>query len=369
MPEEYGELMVYKSNDLIQQSKFSLTKTEMQIVNYIIAKIDSPKYNTEFNSVVFDVKEFYSLLNISDDIGGSAYDHLKRSIKKLADKSIWLPISKKEESLIRWIEKPVIDKENGTITIKLDDDMKPYLLNMNVYMKTLLRYTFEMTSKYSIRLYELLKSWEKVKDGEKTFDLDELKIRIDADKKAYDNFGRFRQSVLDPAVQEINEVTDLSVSYEPKKRGRKVVSVLFHIAKKSSNALIYDENQLDINTYLKLQKEIKKEEAKDAYLRQYSQIIDAVLSLQDEFPKLKPESITEAYIKELVGICVDVIPAKYYFDFMPEERYELFARYIYRQAKHVNTINSKKPANNKINDPFAYLKSACIEDYAKVYRK
>lgn len=229
---ENGEMIVCKSNELIQKSKFSLNRAEIQIVNYMIAQIDSPRYDINFNRIRFEVKEFYNLLGV-ENIAGSAYNYLKNTIQKLADKSMWIPLDGGKETLIRWIEKPIIDKHSGCIEIKLDDDLKPYLLNMNGYIKAQLSYSFQMTSKYSIRLYELLKSWEGSKNGIKKFEIDELKKQIDATQKSYNNFAKFNQTVLTIAVREINDITDLHTSYTVIKSGRKVTYIEFTIKKKA----------------------------------------------------------------------------------------------------------------------------------------
>lgn len=256
---ENGELMVYKSNDLIQKSKFSLSKVEIQIMNYIISQIDSPLYDKEFNRIQFNIRDFYKMAGV-DNLPGSAYNYLKATIKTLADKSVWVSITddndEEKETLIRWIEKPEINKKSGMVTIKLDDDLKPFLLNMNGYIKAQLSYSFKMQSKYSIRLYELLKSWEKA--GSKHFEVSELKLRIDADHKSYENFGIFRKKVLDVAISEINEFTDIYVTYSEEKTGKKITGITFTITPQKDNAdnngfpidvEFEDENEKDFSSY------------------------------------------------------------------------------------------------------------------------
>ena len=60
---EKGELMVYKSNEFIQNYKYSLSTMEIRIINYMIANIGSPKYDTEFHALRFGIGEFASLLS------------------------------------------------------------------------------------------------------------------------------------------------------------------------------------------------------------------------------------------------------------------------------------------------------------------
>lgn len=100
-----------------------------------------------------------------------------------------------------------------------------------------------MKSQYSIRLYELLKSYYDMKVGqtdrrewkEKTYkpkkiswivELEELKKLLMVDTiKSYENYKNMRIKVLEPAQKEINELTDINVYFEPITKGRKVVKL------------------------------------------------------------------------------------------------------------------------------------------------
>ena len=60
--------------------------------------------------------------------------------------------------------------------------------------------------------------------------MDELKrLLMVEDIKSYSDFGKFRQKVLEPAMQEINDGTILRVSMEQITKGRKVEKVKFRI--------------------------------------------------------------------------------------------------------------------------------------------
>jgi hypothetical protein len=225
-----GELIVCKSNELIQKYKFSLSKAEMRVVNFIIANINSPLYDEEFNTMIFDISDFYKAMGI-DNPNGQTYTYIKNVIRGLRNKtSDWIQIGD-YETIVSWIEKPKFFNGTGKVELKLDDDLKPYLLKMNGYMQAQLNYYYQMHSKYSMRLYELLKTWEKA--GIKEFEIEDLRMCIDAYQKSYTNYAILKSKVLDPAIQDINKITDLTVSYETKKRGRKVTHIEFTIKKKT----------------------------------------------------------------------------------------------------------------------------------------
>ena len=100
-----------------------------------------------------------------------------------------------------------------------------------------------LKSKYAIRLFELFKSYQYQKIKE--FGIDELKSLLYAEN--YDNFAHFKKRVLEPAISEINEFTEIKVSYATISKGRKVIKVRFEITRKPA-----------IETYISYQKTIEK---------------------------------------------------------------------------------------------------------------
>ena len=60
------------------------------------------------------------------------------------------------------------------------------------------------------------------------FELDELRYLLNVgDKKSYKRFNNFRQWVLDPAIEQINDFGTVAVSMTPHKVGRSIVAVRF----------------------------------------------------------------------------------------------------------------------------------------------
>ncbi len=154
---------------------------------------------------------------------------IKRTIKQLRDKSFWLTEENGKEILIGWLQKAKINKGSGDITVKLDEDMQKYVIGMlNNYTQYELLSTLPMSSKYSFRIYELLKSYAFTKSH--TFELENLKEILSATN--YTRFPDFRRKVLDIAVKEINNFTDLEISWTPIKKGKKYIQIKFDIKKR-----------------------------------------------------------------------------------------------------------------------------------------
>ena len=89
-----------------------------------------------------------------------------------------------------------------------------------------------MKSAYSIRLYELLKSY--VGLHRKEFEVEDLKRRLQA---PYERYPDFRRKAIEIAVREINLYTDIEVTWEPIKSGRSVTKIRFEIKKRDSLAI------------------------------------------------------------------------------------------------------------------------------------
>lgn len=217
------EYRVVKSNDLIQKSRFHLSMQEQKIILYLISKI-KPN-DMELKEHIFEIKDFCKICGLDKD-NGANYKYIKKTLKELRDKSIWVELENGSETTLAWIDKVTMNKRSGAVTVKIDDMMKPYLLQLQErFTQFELLYTLAMKSQYSIRFYELLKSYEYRHSH--AFDINELKKILFAE--TYDRFPDFKRKVLDISMREINEFSDINVTYEIEKEGRRYAKIVFLI--------------------------------------------------------------------------------------------------------------------------------------------
>ena len=228
IPDRYN--VVVKSNRLIQQSRFALSTQQQKIILFIISQIQP--YDEELKLYEFKITDFCKVCGIEPH--GDNYTMLKHQIKTISDKSLWIEREDGTETLVRWIEKPYIDKHSGTVRIKLDEDMKPYLIQLRErFTEYELIYTLNFKSKYSIRMYEYLKSihYKKLKPYTQTLTIDKFQKIVGS---AYAEFKDFHTRVLKPAQKEINQYSDIVFDYELIKEGRKTTAITITIATKES---------------------------------------------------------------------------------------------------------------------------------------
>lgn len=225
---------VFKSNDLIQKSRFQLSLQEQKILLYLISQITP--YDEDFQLYEFSVTDFCRICGMSPTAGGN-YTELKSAIKSICDKSLWVKLADGEETLLRWIEKPYINKRSGTIKIRLDKDMRPYLLQLKENFTSYeLIYTLKFSSKYSIRLYELICSihYHDLETYKRNYGLDELRILLGAE--TYKTWQSFKERVLFPAMNEINNFSDKNLVINPIKKphSRGIIGVELVVSSKDS---------------------------------------------------------------------------------------------------------------------------------------
>jgi plasmid replication initiation protein len=243
---------VVKANEIIQKAKFDLSLLEQKTFCYAVSKIkpnDVP--NTEYS---FGINEYCDVCGINRN-DGRTIQNVKGAFKRLRDKSFYLLDENGDYVLIGWLSKVRVSPKSGKITFKFDEDMQKYLMGLYTsYTQYSLLCVLPMRSAYSIRLYELLKSYAGI--NSKDFEIEELKGKLCT---PYVNFFDVRRKVLDVATKEINLYTDIEITWEPITKGRKVVKVHFTIKQRegwsfyknqqrASDAL---DGQLKLEDYLK----------------------------------------------------------------------------------------------------------------------
>lgn len=245
---EKRDFLVVKGNELIQKNRFELSLPEQKTIAFICSMIkpitpeakakqspycpDSP-WQLEYE---FNIRDYCKVCGI-DYSGGKNYKDIKATIKKLSDRSMWLDDGE-SETLMRWLSHVKINKKSEKVNIEIDRTIAPFLFELKEKFTQYQLYNIlAMKSAFSVRIYELMKSYAYQKS--KTFEITELKrlLKVE-DVKSYKNFADFKKRVLDKAQEEINELTDINIEFDPVTKGRKTVSVIFRIDTKNERETI-----------------------------------------------------------------------------------------------------------------------------------
>lgn len=217
-----GKLVV-KANQLIEAA-YKLSLQEARIILVLVSQIN--KEDTEFKDYYIDVKDFINILGLK---GKSAYKEVEKITKKLNERVLEIEDIKENTLLqISWVSSAKYFRNEGYVRLRFDPDLMPYLLAVKSrFTQYTLLNVVKLRSVYSIRIYELLKQYEKI--GERVFLLSELKSILGLGETEYQLFGHFNSKVLEQATKEINLKTDIKLEYEAIKKGRKVHKIKFLI--------------------------------------------------------------------------------------------------------------------------------------------
>jgi plasmid replication initiation protein len=121
----------------------------------------------------------------------------------------------------------------GLLKIKLNDDMKPFLLQLGAnFTKLYFNNISKITSSYAIRIYGLLKRKNTFKKA--YFDLKDLQEILQCPKSYKNDYKAFRQKVLAISIKEINAKTDIEVyKVSTEKTVRKITSIIIYFREKN----------------------------------------------------------------------------------------------------------------------------------------
>ena len=231
-----NELEVIKGNDLIEAKRsMHLSSREKKLVSYMVACI-SP-YDDDFKEYSFPVSRFAEFFNITDKNVNKEYERIATGIMSKP----FTVENDREKFTACWLAEAAYDKKTKEMRFRFTPRLKPYLIRLKKYYT---RYRMinliNLENCHSEAMYELLKQFENI--GQRRIYLDDLRNMLGLGKK-YPLYSNLRAKVLEPTVKEINEFTDIAVSYEEIKEGRKIAALHFKIWENSNNENL--QNELD----------------------------------------------------------------------------------------------------------------------------
>lgn len=187
------------------------------------------KDDDKFAEYVISIKDFVETLGFSDTNSNYVKDlcrHLAKQTFEIEKDGIW--------DIYTIFSRFRFDTKKQLITIKFNDDMKPYLLELknNFTQIKQVKYIKEFESKYTIRIYTLLKDYRLM--GHRDINIEALSKMLQL-PKSYSNYKFIRLRVLEPALKEINEKSDLEIySIEPiEKQGKKIIAIRIEFGNKA----------------------------------------------------------------------------------------------------------------------------------------
>lgn len=233
---------VSKSNVLID-SVYSLTALEQKVLISVISILNS-KEQESFDKYSVSITTLREILGIKRD---NFYTYLKEMTLSILSKPFTYYDKEAETTLqATWFSSCKYKDGEGLVEFGFSPEVKGLLLNLKTeYTSYMLGYAVQLKSKYSIRIYELLKKIEGMKTAK--FHLTELRNMVGLEKQ-YPKYAQFKQNVLEVSKKEINKYTDIKFSYKESKLGRKVEYIKFVVQTNVKNIKPSIEKDMFNNT-------------------------------------------------------------------------------------------------------------------------
>jgi len=222
------QTIVVKSNKLIEAS-YRLDLIEQRIILYAIVEARETQKGLTDDFVTLEAKRFAAMFGME---GGAVYGQLKAAMDTLFNRFIVArdihPESGKERvSKIRWISTASYIDGAGAVQLRFATDILPYITRLETeFTSYRLEKIGRMSSVHAVRLYELLVQYLSI--GKREIEIVWLKETLGI-ADAYSRIESLKRSVLEPALAQINEHSDIRVHYTQRKTGRAVTHLIFDI--------------------------------------------------------------------------------------------------------------------------------------------
>ena len=239
--------LVVKDNLLINAS-YNLEVTEQRLI--LLAIINARQTGngiTADSKLEIHASDYASRFDVTND---GAYRALKNAVLNLFDRQFSFKEEDKNGKIgtvkSRWVSRIKYIDDSATLEITFAPDVVPLITRLEQHFTSYqIKQVAQLTGKYAIRLYELLIAWREVGKVPQ-INLAEFRNKIGVEDDEYMRMSDFKIRVLEPSIKQINEHTDINVTYEQHKKGRSITGFSFKFKQKQQAKKI--ESKRDPNT-------------------------------------------------------------------------------------------------------------------------
>jgi plasmid replication initiation protein len=215
---------VYKSNSLVEAS-YRLNLEEQRLILASIAQLDS-RHSGKQTIVKVTARDYAETFDIDMK---SAYQQLKTASDRLYERDIRAEDPDTGEIVRkRWVSSVKYQSKQGYVVLGFAPEVEGYLFELTErFTSYRLGSVASLKSIYAIRIYELIMQYKNLGKPGRRIDLDALRHMLVIQDK-YPRFADLRKRVLDPAIRELDNSSDMLVWYEPIKEGRSIVAIMLY---------------------------------------------------------------------------------------------------------------------------------------------
>ena len=220
--------LVVKDNALINAS-YNLDLVEQRLILLAIVEArDSGRGINANDPLEVHAESYVNQFNVARQ---TAYQALKDACKDLFVRQFsYQEINKRgnvENVLSRWVSEIRYIDDEATVKLIFAPAIVPLITRLEEqFTKYELQQISNLSSAYAVRLYELLIAWRSTGQTP-IIELAEFRKKIGVLDDEYTRMGNFKDRVLNLAIAQINEHTDIKVQCQQHKKGRNISGFSF----------------------------------------------------------------------------------------------------------------------------------------------
>lgn len=343
--------LIRKANEFVE-ARYKFDIWETRVFAYMLTLIKyTDKEFAEYKINVGDIVKEFDL-----NKGGFVYDEIKKASEKLLTKRVQIERTTAEgvaeivdTYLVVSTARPKEATKDNYIKLRFHSDLKPFLLELKQrYLVYDIRNILSLTSIYSIRLFELLKQYQKI--GKRRFLIDELKLALSIEPDEYTLYGHFKNRIIKKAQQDLLEHTDIYFDFEEETEKKKVIAITFKINENRKNQRAKIDTGIDDNdqpTTNEQPNAISAEILDELYLK-----VNNYVSKRQVKKWLEEKSVEQ--IETAITYTINFINAgnevKNIGGFLNSMVYtpNLYDKYEEKKAKIIKTTKKQQEANQKL---------------------
>ncbi|TYZ05753.1 replication initiation protein [Hymenobacter lutimineralis] len=212
-----------RQHNALTSARYDYTELQQDLMFFIISKL-RPDNKDSYSLSIMELSRLTGKKYNAAYLHKATADMGSRVLEVLTEKSykqIWM------------FQQVEYHLGQGIIEFDLTKHILPYLFDLkDNFTSYELAAALRLTSKYAKRIYPLCSQWKDLGETKK-YDLQEFKRMLglldDKGNEKMKQINELRGKVLDIAVKQINEHTELHVSYKLEKVGRSFKNIIFTV--------------------------------------------------------------------------------------------------------------------------------------------
>lgn len=236
--------LVVKDNNLINAS-YSLGLVEQRLV--LLAIIEARESSRGIDSETFLEIHAQHYADRFDVDVKNTYSMLSEAAQTLFNRQVtYMTIDEKrnkpEKRVVRWVSGISYVEGAGVLKLRFSPEIVPLITRLEQNFTSYELEQVKALNVYATRLYELLVCWRST-GKTPLIEIEDFRSKIGVLSTEYKLMSDFKKRVFEPAIKQINERTDLTVSYEQHKTGRTISGFSFKFKQKKNRK---SEKTIDI---------------------------------------------------------------------------------------------------------------------------